>query len=73
MESMLMNGKEKHEVRHCLHEPIRIRLVLCNKLRATSLETTDGFCVFSEQNKCLRHVSEVFFLLCHFFGRVNNL
>ena len=26
-----------------------------------------------EQNKCLRHVREFFFfLLCHFFGRVNN-
>ena len=48
-------------VRRCLHEPIQIRLVLCNKLRVTSLETTDAiYCVFSEQNKCLCH-SEFFF------------
>ena len=68
MEATFMNGKEKHDVFDCLHEPIRIRLVLCNRLRVTSLETTDAFCVFSEHNKCLRHISEVFSLLCRFFG-----
>ena len=32
-------------------------------LPSPSLETTDAVCVFSEQNKCLCHISEFFFSL----------